>query len=546
MIAWLARNETRRDILLLIGVCGLLYLPALGARDLWNPSEPIYGRAVVEMEQNGSWLVPTVNEQVFYEKPILFFWIARVVALIMGGVSETSLRLPGVLVAMASVLALYGLVRSSVGASRARVASLVFATLYSVFWSARMVQLDLLLTFFVLATIAALYRSGGILTDRSSAWWIAGGFVGLGVLAKGPLALLLPAAILFVRRPADIKRLLRKGNLLWFILAVVGIVAPWLLVLWATGRTEMFGEFFVRQHLQRFVDPWDHQRPFWYYLVNLPPDMAPWFLWLPLCVALPLRNREERALDRLAWVWLLVPFLIFSLSASKRSIYLLPTAPAVAILISGYVDRFVSGRLGIWRDRIGRGLLGFLAVVLLVAGMLIQSRVANYPAIGTAGTASALLMGGGGVVIIATLLAHGRRRALLVLTPLLVFMALYVQVPLQVLPLVNAYKSSRPFAMQVRERVPEDIPLRSYRMWKWRAGYIYYIDRTIPRIEEPQALQRYMARSEPVFLLAERDLLPEVQRVVPEAHIWVSAQIGSNAVHLLSNRPSPGESDQGL
>ena len=64
----------RRDLIGLGLVAALLFIPWLGARDLWNPNEPLYGQAVAEMAASGEWLVPTVNGAPFDEKPILYFW----------------------------------------------------------------------------------------------------------------------------------------------------------------------------------------------------------------------------------------------------------------------------------------------------------------------------------------------------------------------------------------------------------------------------------------------------------------------------------------
>ena len=48
----------RRDLLLLTLLSALLFLPALGARDLWNPDEARYAEVAREMRDSGSWLLP--------------------------------------------------------------------------------------------------------------------------------------------------------------------------------------------------------------------------------------------------------------------------------------------------------------------------------------------------------------------------------------------------------------------------------------------------------------------------------------------------------
>ena len=99
-----------RDLLWLGVGAAILFSVALGARDLWNPNEPTYGQAVVEMAERGDWLVPTVNGRVFAEKPILYYWLALAASRALGGVSELSLRIPSALAGVVSSVLLYLLV----------------------------------------------------------------------------------------------------------------------------------------------------------------------------------------------------------------------------------------------------------------------------------------------------------------------------------------------------------------------------------------------------------------------------------------------------
>ena len=55
---------------LAIGLAALaLYTVALGARDLWNPNEPIYGQAVTEMVERDDWARPSVDGR-FFDDPL--------------------------------------------------------------------------------------------------------------------------------------------------------------------------------------------------------------------------------------------------------------------------------------------------------------------------------------------------------------------------------------------------------------------------------------------------------------------------------------------
>ena len=88
------RAEVRRDLLALGFGAAVLFFVSLGARDLWQPNEPTYGQAVVEMSKRGDWIVPTVNGREFAEKPVLYYWMALAAAGALGGVDEFVLRLP--------------------------------------------------------------------------------------------------------------------------------------------------------------------------------------------------------------------------------------------------------------------------------------------------------------------------------------------------------------------------------------------------------------------------------------------------------------------
>ena len=140
-------------------------------------------------------MVPTVNGEVFDEKPILYFWLALVAAALTGGVSELSLRLPTAVAGLAATLLLYLLVRSHAARTRALLAGLFLSTTFVVFWSARQVQMDLLLMACTLASVLGAMRALDRPGAGAAGWLLAGAAAGLGFLAKGPVGLLCPALV---------------------------------------------------------------------------------------------------------------------------------------------------------------------------------------------------------------------------------------------------------------------------------------------------------------------------------------------------------------
>jgi 4-amino-4-deoxy-L-arabinose transferase-like glycosyltransferase len=273
-------------------------------------------------------------------------------------------------------------------------------------------------------------------------------------------------------------------------LAALLVASPWYVALAWRGDTELLYELIVRQNFSRFVDPWDHQAPFWYYLVYFWTDMAPWSFFVPLAWKLRDREPDERRLDRLAWCWILTVLVFFSLSASKRSAYLLPLAPAVALLASGLGHQLLEGRLSVSRRRAVWAVFGFLGAVLLASAAVLQLTIGDYPAVRRPATAAALLLLAGGVAVFTGLFSRRARHVVPAAFASLV-LSLYLLSGCWLLPAVDAYKSARPFARDVLEQASEEQPVRIYGDWKWRASYSYYTGRRLERLEGAEELRRF-------------------------------------------------------
>ncbi len=531
-------TTVRRDLLLLAVGAGLLFTLFLGARDLWNPNEPLYGRAVAEMSERGDWLIPTVNGDVFNEKPILYYWLALTSTTLLGDVNEFALRVPAALTALLCVLLVYLLVHPYAGRRRAFLAAALFATSGGIYWNARCVQMDILVTAATLAAILAVTRvlDHGLAPLRG--WSLAGIAVGFGFLAKGPVGIICPGVVVLVYLIAT-GRLgtLRAGPLLLATGLCLVIALPWFLLLFAAGEREMIVEMLYRQNITRFIDPWDHAHPWWYYLKTIWIDMAPWAFFVLLAVALPRRNEGERRLDRLAWIWIAAIIVFFALSRSKRNVYILPVAPAVAILASAYVERMLLGALGAVRRRIGLVIAGaFGAVALAGAGVLYIKGLDRYPLPGGAGIALVAVLFLGGLALLASLPLQARLRGAVPTALVALIVSFYLVMGGSVLPAVNVYKSARPFCNEVKARVAPDQPVRTYRPWRWRASYTYYMGQALRRVVSIDELREYWDSPEQVFLIVERPRLKEARQVLEGSEPLVARLIGSKEVFLFSNR----------
>jgi 4-amino-4-deoxy-L-arabinose transferase-like glycosyltransferase len=154
---------------------------------------------------------------------------------------------------------------------------------------------------------------------RAFAW------IGLGLLAKGPVAVLIPAAAagLWLLSNRDRSRLLRlvADPVAWALM--ICIAAPWYIYAIARHGMAFVDGFLLHHNLQRFTGSLEgHAGSLFYYLEVLPVAMMP---WTPLLVpiAMRLRARWREPVNRFMLLWLAFVVVFFSLSGTKLPHYVL-------------------------------------------------------------------------------------------------------------------------------------------------------------------------------------------------------------------------------
>ena len=217
------------------------------------------------------------------------------------------------------------------------VAGIALATTGRFFWQARWAEPDMLFS----AGVGLAVLGWLLLRDGKPAAGLPVAVLGLAgaILSKGPVlfAIVIPGILtgtFLLPRPR------RRGAVLWFAvawLAAVGIVSIWLLL--AVRRGYPLGDVLHRQVVERAESGLHHRQPWHYYLWNLPVDLMPWTVFLPAAI-LDLRRDGRFRRERL-WlaVWPAVVLALFSLSPEKRSLYLLPVLPALALWIGSALER---------------------------------------------------------------------------------------------------------------------------------------------------------------------------------------------------------------
>lgn len=519
--------ERRRDLILVALAATLLFLPALGNRDLWNPDEARYAQVAREMARDGSWLVPRLNDRIYSEKPPLLFWSIAAFSAPFGDVGETTARLPSALAAIATLLLAYRLGERFFNRRTGLLAALVLATCVKVPWQGRFGQIDMLLT--ALVTTAVWFWARGFTEERPRLYLAFFLFAGLATLAKGPAGLLPPLLsvtvfLLVTGRGHRVPRLgLGRGLLLWLAVVLAWLLPAALDAGWPYLETMVF-----RQNVTRYADPWHHHQPWYYYLTVLPVDAFPWSLLLPTGLVAGWRGwvRPGRDADGaagrgrdgylFALCWAVVTVLFFSLSPAKRSVYVLTMYPAMALLVAAGLDRLAAA----WSTRgqaaaDGAPARAWLLVPMALVALVGAAAVVALPVVGlerpelpALGRTFLWVLTAVMAVLATTAVVGGvlawRRRAVAAALALAGGMAVLVlTAELYLLPTFDVFKSARPLAGELTARMA---PGEEYGIYpRLDNTILFYADRPAVPVENPQALADFIDRPGRQWLCIERD-----------------------------------------
>jgi len=515
--------------LVLLGA--VLYLTALGSRDFWAPVEPRYAEIARVMFIKGEWIVPTVNGDLYTDKPILFFWLVLIFSKLAGSVNEWTVRLPAAMGALGVVLATYKLGKDFYGPRIGFMAAVVLATSVRVILEARWAHVDMLLAFLFL--LSMLFAARAILVKENRNEMIAAYvFMALATLTKGLIGVVLPALILLtfvvVRRDW---RLLAEARLPLGIPLFLLVAAPWFyLVDQATGG-KWLGDFIYLHHVRRFTDPLGHREPFYYYFTTLPVDLLPWTIFaLPALFAYkPSKKLFAEPASLLFTLWFFVVFVFFSFSDSKRDLYLLPLLPVAALFVAVYFEDLVGGKLSLgWlQSSLALAFYGLLALgcLALPAATWLLRRDAFGISIPVA------LAIGAGTLIAFYFLWRREPWRLILATALMMAVGVTVA-SAWVLPYLDQFKSPRLLALAVNAKVPRDVPLYIYA--DTMNDYNFYTGRDIIPVVSERAGKRAQALPACLGFLLIRDR--DLQRLhpLPDDKVLLSQSVGGKTWNLVS------------
>lgn len=362
-------------------VAVVTFFTALGSANLFDDDEPKNAECGREMFARGDWVVPTFNEELRTDKPILLYW-EMLTAYHAFGVNEFAARFWSALLGVGTCLLTCGIGTRLFNAQVGRWAGIMLATCLMFTAIARAATPDSTLIFWQTLGVYLFLRfawtgsvgncSETLTTGLQQPRWYRRlpcyAALSVAVLAKGPVGVLLPCCVigLFLYLNAA-ERLTGKCSstadarpgwqqwcsrwlrpIVWLrtafsmrpdlILACVAVIAlPWYLTVGLQTDGAWLRGFWGDHNVGRFLQPMErHSGPIVYYPIAMLIGFFPWSVFLPLALlhAWRYQSQTERERSSLRFVacWLAVYVGFFSLARTKLPNYVLPCYPALALL----------------------------------------------------------------------------------------------------------------------------------------------------------------------------------------------------------------------
>ena len=357
----------------------------IGYGDFYTKGEPREASVALSMIEKNQWVLPEVYADEIPYKPPLMHWLIAVFSLPGGNVTPFTSRLPSALAFLGLIICSFMFFGRNLRMQEAFLAAIILLTTFETHRSAMTARVDMLLTFLIVWSLTLLFRWEEQKKLTGYPWTIPI-IMGLAVLTKGPVGIILPLLIfgiylLFLRY--NIWKILSKLTLL----ALPAFILPliWYVLAYQKGGKE-FLYLVMAENFGRFLEinnmniPYDlgHEGGWWYNWASLAGGFIPWTLLL----VISLFGLSYKRFPGIKTVWnnfihmeriklfsalaAITIFLFYTLPISKRSVYLMPAYPFIAIFIAQYVLYLTE-----YKAKIIRIFAVFIGIIASIIGLIV-------------------------------------------------------------------------------------------------------------------------------------------------------------------------------
>lgn len=337
------------QVILLLVLAAIVFIGGISSLPLTDPAESRNTIISMNMVEQGNYLEPRLGDRYVPDKPPLYFWLTAGSLKILGLDNiHFAVRIVPVIGALLTLLATYLIGATLFNHVIGLISAGGLLTSLVMFGFSRLVHVDIYLTAFISLAIWAFLR--GYKSQESSHWYLlVYPILSLGVLTKGPIALIIPGLILlffltwqWLTRRNEWKVVTHMRPIIGMAI-IIAIAGPWFIYMMRLHK-DFARDFFVLHHLSRAFDEANvlghHVSPLIYPAAVLI-GFLPWTGLVILAISRFVKSAFNRSANdwesRFLLLWFFLVLLIFSFSITKQMRYILPAFVPGAVLLGRFV-----------------------------------------------------------------------------------------------------------------------------------------------------------------------------------------------------------------
>ncbi len=352
-------------------VSGLLCFINLGGHPIYILDESKNAEAAREMFVNGNWIVPTFNGELRIDKPVLHYWFMMFSYEIFG-VNAFSARFFSAVFGVLTLMATYHFTRKFLSRKMALIT--VFLLCSSIFFMQEfhLAVPDPYLIFFISFGLYNFYDFYKNKKRLSLLFFYVS--LGLGILAKGPVAIALPGLIIlsFLIFKKDFKWKTISGfhPFLGGILVLL-ISVPWFYLVHQATDGVFTDGFFLDHNFNRFSGEMEGHGGLplvtWAFVLL---GLLPFSFFIVQGFIHSWKKRKTDDFVLFAFIVSAVFILFFSVSATKLPNYPMPSYPFIAVLIAVYLNKVLTNSISLKGFKISLWVLSVISILMPVGGYI--------------------------------------------------------------------------------------------------------------------------------------------------------------------------------
>ncbi|KPP82979.1 MAG: 4-amino-4-deoxy-L-arabinose transferase and related glycosyltransferases of PMT family [Oceanicaulis sp. HLUCCA04] len=372
----------RYAYLLLVLIALAAMLPGFFSIPAMDRDESRYMQASRQMMESGDFIDIRFQDAARHKQPVGTYWAQVLTTAPFGGADAPvwAHRLPSLFGILAAIIMTGWLGSRLFSPGVGLAAGIILAVCLTLQVEARTAKTDaLLLGFGMLAQISLAMLALKVTQKRPAfigwplALWAA---TAVCILIKGPIFTMVTgltlAGFIALTRDFDLLRRIRPGL---GLLVVIAIAAPWLVAVTIVTDGAFLAEAIGWSMLRKVSEAAEnHTGPLGFHLMLSPVTLWPGAVLIALAVLAAWKNRSDGTILFLV-SWIVPTWIVFELISTKLPHYVVPTFPAIALLM-GLALKDVPGLLTGLKQRVFHWIVAGAAIV--VSGVLIALPIAAH------------------------------------------------------------------------------------------------------------------------------------------------------------------------